>query len=447
MPLHKDHLNKGFRLPQCEKHFHDHDETWLILKGKGSGYWIDHDGQRQEFVLEAGDVWMVPAGYEHGSVGPNSEDFTIAVFNGTEPPGAHKPGHYYVEKEGYIPSFELKKAPTERYRKRTALPARMKGILFVEQGKTALQEEDTPTVQRGKLLCQTLFSGLTNGTERNVLCGGNYGGRKWPNRCGYQNVGRVLEAGPGVAGFSPGDLIFSGDFGQHRQYFAAPAGAESLIVKVPPEVEAKHAALFGMASVAMHDVRRTEVKLGERVLVVGAGPIGQFTAQAARIAGAHVTVCDLNERRLKIAAELGAQKTIAVSREDTAWEAVKKAGPFDVVFEDSGGPVLDWVIGGDGGKGILRHRARVVMIAGRDRVEYGFNPAQGYELCVYHAGHFAADDLHQVCRLAAEGALAIGPIIQDVVPIERAPDIYDRLRDDPGSLFGTVLDWQEFTGR
>jgi hypothetical protein len=34
---HKNLLKQGFHLPQCEKHFHDHDETWLILKG----WWWD----------------------------------------------------------------------------------------------------------------------------------------------------------------------------------------------------------------------------------------------------------------------------------------------------------------------------------------------------------------------------------------------------------------------
>jgi oxalate decarboxylase/phosphoglucose isomerase-like protein (cupin superfamily) len=115
MALHKGLLGKGFRLPQCEKHFHDHDETWIILKGKGGGYWVDHDGKREEFALEAGDAWLIPVGYEHGSDGPNSEDFTIAVFDGFMPPGCHKPGHYYVEKERYIPTFKLVKNPTERY--------------------------------------------------------------------------------------------------------------------------------------------------------------------------------------------------------------------------------------------------------------------------------------------------------------------------------------------
>ena len=87
MALHKAILKSGFRLPVCEKHFHDHDETWMILSGRGTGFWIDHGGKREEFALEAGDVWMLPAGYEHGSegfkdTGRNSEDFTINVVNG-----------------------------------------------------------------------------------------------------------------------------------------------------------------------------------------------------------------------------------------------------------------------------------------------------------------------------------------------------------------------------
>jgi len=115
VPLHKNLLSSGVALPECEKHFHDYDETWIILQGEGTGYWIDHEGNREEFVLEAGDVWMIPCGYEHGSHGPNSDDFEIVVVSGTQPPGSHEPGHCYVEEEGYIPSLVLKKTPTDRY--------------------------------------------------------------------------------------------------------------------------------------------------------------------------------------------------------------------------------------------------------------------------------------------------------------------------------------------
>ena|SRR5437867_1815734 len=86
------------------------------------------------------------------------------------------------------------------------LPATMRGIIFPEKGRAAFREEPTPGCSPGTLLCQSLYTGLTNGTERNVLVGGNYGG-SWPARCGYQNVGRVLAVGAGVEGYQPGEII------------------------------------------------------------------------------------------------------------------------------------------------------------------------------------------------------------------------------------------------
>ena len=69
MPLHKGLMKGGFKLPQCEKHFHEHDESWLMLDGQAVGFWIDDQGKKELFQLEAGDVWMIPAGFEHGLEG------------------------------------------------------------------------------------------------------------------------------------------------------------------------------------------------------------------------------------------------------------------------------------------------------------------------------------------------------------------------------------------
>jgi (R,R)-butanediol dehydrogenase/meso-butanediol dehydrogenase/diacetyl reductase len=188
----------------------------------------------------------------------------------------------------------------------------------------------------------------------------------------------------------------------------------------------------------MHDVRRARVEFGDRVLVVGAGVIGQFTAQAARLCGAHVTIVDRDEARLAVARHLGAQNAILP---DEKWQNVKNAGPFDVVLEDSGAPILDHIVGANY-DGVIAQNGRVVLVAGRDRVDYRFNCAQWKEIGVLHAGHFTHDDLSQVARLAAEGALKFGPVIKDVVRIEKAVSVYERLRDDPSSLFGTVFDWR-----
>jgi len=320
------------------------------------------------------------------------------------------------------------------------VPATMPSIWFVERGKAAVLQDPTPICRPGQVLCRTLYSGLTNGTERNALVGGNYCGG-FPGRCGYQNVGQVVEVGEGASGYAPGDLLFSGDFRQHQLYFAQNVSdPAALVVRLPPAVRPEHAALFGMASVAMHDVRRAGVRLGDDVLVIGAGPIGQFTAQAARAAGAVVTVVDLDERRLAVARECGAHRTVQL-RAGEPWGDVLK-GKFDVAFEDSGAPVLDEVVGASWGQGLIKHRGKLVLVAGRSRVDYSFNAGQDHELEVNHAGHFGPDDLRQLCRLVAEGVIRIGPVIQDVVPYEQAPSVYDKLRDAPASLFGTVFAWQ-----
>ncbi len=112
--IHKGLLNGGFAVEFVEKHFHDHDEIWLILEGRGTGYWIDPAGERTDFDLEAGDVILMPAGWEHGSDGPN-EGLRAAVVFGTQAPGCHRPGHYYMEQEGYIPRLVLVKDPAQRY--------------------------------------------------------------------------------------------------------------------------------------------------------------------------------------------------------------------------------------------------------------------------------------------------------------------------------------------
>jgi len=98
-----------------EKHFHDHDETWLITGGKANAFMIDRDGKRSEFIIESGDVWMVEAGIEHGC-DPFEEGVDIFPFPGTIPEGSHRPGHYYMEKEKYLPTLVVQKQTLARYK-------------------------------------------------------------------------------------------------------------------------------------------------------------------------------------------------------------------------------------------------------------------------------------------------------------------------------------------
>ena len=55
---------------------------------------------------------------------------------------------------------------------------------------------------------------------------------------------------------------------------------------------------------------------------------------------------------------------------------------------------------------------------------------------------FDKDDLENLQRLVAKGAVDMAPLILDVVPVSEAKLIYDRLRDQPQELLGTVFDWR-----
>ena len=108
---------KGFRFTKqlpVEKHFHDHDETWVVQEGRAEAFMIDRDGNRKEFPIEKGDIWMVEAGIEHGCT-PGEDGVVIFPFSGTIPEGSHSPGHYYMEKEKYMPTLKVEKKPLNRY--------------------------------------------------------------------------------------------------------------------------------------------------------------------------------------------------------------------------------------------------------------------------------------------------------------------------------------------
>jgi hypothetical protein len=102
-----------------EKHFHDHDETWVIMGGRAQAFMVDREGEYREFELEKGDIWMIEAGVEHGYNEPTA-DFLNFPFPGSMPEGSHTPGHYYMEEEGYMPTLRVTKTPIDRYTKSEA---------------------------------------------------------------------------------------------------------------------------------------------------------------------------------------------------------------------------------------------------------------------------------------------------------------------------------------
>jgi len=85
---------------------------------------------------------------------------------------------------------------------------------------------------------------------------------------------------------------------------------DGLFCVLPPEVDPKQAALFGMASVAMRSCRHADLRIGQRLLIIGVGFIGQVAAQIANVMGARVTICDVDEGHLEIVRRIAAAEEV-----------------------------------------------------------------------------------------------------------------------------------------
>ena len=303
--------------------------------------------------------------------------------------------------------------------------------------------EYTETPEANEIKTRTLYSGVTNGTERNNMLGGNYSRPDYelPSNEGYQSVGEVVALGPDVSDLSLGDLVF---IGAHTGTQRSPAGhvefvtiaEDDLVLKLPSDIDPVQAALFGMGGVAMRSCRNADLRMGDRLLIVGgAGCIGQMAAQIATVMGARVTIGDVAGRRLELARAIGAAEEV-VDVSGDGWDRHIGEGAFDAVIDFAG-------VHGMEDKLIMsvRQQGQVILVAGRWEVNYNFRTGQGQEITIKQNSHFDRDDLQNLCRLVGRGLIQIAPLIQDVLPAAEAPRIYATLRDDSSQLMGTVFEW------
>lgn len=237
------------------------------------------------------------------------------------------------------------------------MPEKMLAAVLHAPGDIRVEEVAKPEPGPGEALIRVDACGVCGSDIARMLTAGAH---RMPIICGHEFAGRVVAAGRDVRGFSEGDLVAvpplipcfactecqRGRFslcldydyfgsrrdGAYAEYVTVPARN---LFPVPEQVPAEAAAMLDPASIALHAIWRTRLGVGRRVAVLGAGPIGLFAVQWARLAGASdVLAVDLNERKLAQASEAGAGHATT-----SAEEARDLAGDgYDVVIESAGTP-------------------------------------------------------------------------------------------------------------
>ena len=117
---------------------------------------------------------------------------------------------------------------------------------------------------------------------------------------GYSVAGTVREVGRDVVDLAPGDRVAAGGalYAHHAEIVAVP---RNLVVRVPDGVALRHASFATMGSIAMQGVRRAAPQIGETVVVVGLGLVGQLSVQILGASGCRVIGVDPRADRVELA--------------------------------------------------------------------------------------------------------------------------------------------------
>lgn len=131
-----------------------------------------------------------------------------------------------------------------------------------------------------------------------------------PIPLGYSLAGSVVEAGQDAGSYAVGDRIACAGaaIANHAEYNAVP---KNLTVRIPDGVSDEDAAFVTLGAIALQGVRVTQPTLGERVVVIGLGLIGQLTVQLLKANGCRVLGFDPNPERVRLALEMGADSAVS----------------------------------------------------------------------------------------------------------------------------------------
>ncbi len=206
-------------------------------------------------------------------------------------------------------------------------------------GVVSVHEVPPPTLQRGKLLVRNAVSLISAGTEKVAVDTGKQSllqrAKERPDlvkqvieramtdglastyaavkgklhaqtALGYSSSGAVVGVGEGVSGFSVGDRVACAGAGyaSHAEVVSVP---QNLCVRLPGELSFEQGAFGTLGAIALQGVRLANPTLGESIVVIGLGLLGQITVQLLKANGCRVFGIDLDESKFPLAKVLGAE--------------------------------------------------------------------------------------------------------------------------------------------
>lgn len=343
----------------------------------------------------------------------------------------------------------------------------MKSIIVNENGTLEVKEVTKPQITApSQVLVKVAYSGVCGSDIPRIF---HHGAHYYPITLGHEFSGEIVEMGSQVKGLAIGDLIscvpllpcFACEECKNQYYSLCKnytfvgsrlsgGFAEYVVMdyrnafKLAKEVSPLEGAFFEPMTVGMHGILLANGCKDKHVTVIGAGTIGLLSMQSAKAMDAkHVTVIDINEERLALAKELGADQVFNSGKLSAAQisEELNAKRFNQLILETAGAPAtvcLSIEIAGP--------RAQVVLIGtlhnDLNLSEKIFGLILRKELLIMgswmnYSSHWPGKEWELVSTFFAEGKVKLDKLIAGVGDPDTFIDILSELKGKPMS--GKIL--------
>lgn len=341
----------------------------------------------------------------------------------------------------------------------------MKALTLTAYNQFEYGDADLPEIADNEVLISVKACGICGSDIHGM--DGSSGRRIPPIIMGHEASGEITEVGSAVRDWKKGDRVTfdstiycgdcesckkgqinlcpdrnvlgvsCGDYRRHGAFAEYVKVPQHILCPIPDQVSYEQAAFAEPVSIALHGVNRLPIQKGDSAVVVGAGLIGLLVVQALKRKGAGTVIAvDIDEKRLDLARELGADYSV-ISNDDSLAkirELVGNEDGADHAVEVVGfGPTINLAIN-------CVKKGGSISCVGNLKAEVPF-PLQAVvtrELSVF-GSCASAGEYQEAVEAVADGSIKVEPLISGVGALKDGNDWFHRLHKNDEGLMKVIL--------
>lgn len=337
--------------------------------------------------------------------------------------------------------------------------------VMTSPGVIVFNDVEIPTPSEGQVLIKMMKIGIC-GSDIHVFHG-KHPFTKYPVTQGHEVSGEIAKVGEGVQGLKPGQKVTiqpqvvcgkchpcrNGKYnlceslkvmgfqttGAASHYFCVDA---QKVTPLPEEMSFEAGAMIEPLAVGVHAVRRVGDISGKTAVVIGAGPIGNLLAQAAKgLGAAKVMITDVSQYRLNKAKECGIDVCIDTRKTDLGEAIAEHFGPdkADFIFECAGN---NTTIGQ--AVNFARKGSKIVIVAVFDGMAtVDLAVANDRELTLDSSMMYRHEDYIDAIKLVEQEKVSLSPLVSKHFKFNEYQQAYEYIDNNRETTMKVIVDVQE----